>query len=295
MNSGDLQYYRTAILRSLEWPEANRAFQNDLAAVFSHNQCPFDYCHAFLGEGVGFIGSEESVSRRVTRKLWESKQAASIVGRKTFDYRPGGGLLKRETRYIKNYLNDAALTLKQAVELDGECVPLPVKVSKHLRQARKLLPLLQSKTKPKRKKRGRGASFLKDNSEVFSERYFAAEKCASEGLFVVPLYSAVDGVCDCKKGEECGKRTGKHPRIRRWLQCSTRSKALLRLWWHRWPDAGIGIKTGTLMSRGVYLIVIDIDRRNFGHGVLSSLLDEMGEFLPETRTVISSDGWHYYF
>ena len=65
-------------------------------------------------------------------------------------------------------------------------------------------------------------------------------------------------------------------------------------WWRRWPKAGLGLATGRLFRRGVYLIVIDIDRRRFGHGSLSILADELGEVLPETRTVITADGWHYY-
>ena len=36
-----------------------------------------------------------------------------------------------------------------------------------------------------------------------------------------------------------------------------------------------------LADKGIHLIVIDIDRRRFGHGSLAILLDELGEGLPE--------------
>jgi len=144
--SGDLQYFRTAILASHDWPEPNRQFQNNLAAIFSHHQCPFPYCHAFTGEGLGYSGSEEAVSRRVTRALWESRRATALVGRKTFEYVRGGGNLKRPTQFVTNYLNTAAEFLRSKVGADSEAIPFAVKVHKHLPEARKLLPPLQQKT-----------------------------------------------------------------------------------------------------------------------------------------------------
>jgi hypothetical protein len=298
----EVQYYRTAILASHDWPENNRPFQNDLAAIFSHNQCPFSYCHAFTGEGLGYRGSEESVSRRVTRDLWEAKRAAAIVGCKTFDYIPGGGNLKRPTQYVISYLNAAAEFLRNRVETDAESIPFAAKVSKHLSEARKLLPRLQQKSikrhlrkagKRAGRNTGGAASTLKDDLNDLSELGLAALKYADEGHFVVPLYSTVDGACDCKAGAEC-ERTGKHPRIKKHIQCASRNKGVIAGWWRRWPNAGVGIATGRMVARGVYLIVIDVDRRRFGHGSLSILADELGEVLPETRTVITADGWHYY-
>lgn len=301
--SADLQYYRTAILASHDWPERNRRFQTDLAAIFSHNQCPFSYCHAFTGEGLGYIGSEESVSRRVTRDLWEAKRATASVGIRTFDYIPGGGNLKRPTQYVVNYLNAAAEFLRTKVEADAEAIPFAAKVYKHLPEAKKMLPRLELKSakpyirkagKRARRNTGGAASTLQDDLNDLSELGLAAQKYASEGYFVVPLYTALNGVCDCKKGAACEDQ-GKHPRIARYLQCATRNRVVLAKWWRRWPNAGIGIKAGTQVAPGLFLIVIDVDRRRFGHGLLSVLADELGESLPETRTTISADGWHYYF
>jgi hypothetical protein len=299
--SGDLHYYRTAILASHDWPEHNRSFQCGLAAIFSHNQCPFFYCHTFTGDGLGYTGTEETVSRRVTRDLWESKRAVALVGHKTFDYIPGRHL-KRPTQYVVSYLNSAAELLRNRVETDGEAIPFAAKVSKHLSEAKKLLPPLFLKSTVRRAKKrarrntGGAASTLKDNLNVLSDLGLAAVKLASEGCFVVPLYSAVEGVCDCKNGADC-ERGGKHPRIKRHIQCANRNEGVIAGWWRRWPNAGIGIATGREIVRGsgVYLIVIDVDRRRFGHGLLSVLQDELGESLPETKTVITADGWHYYF
>jgi hypothetical protein len=288
-------------MASHNWPESNRRFQNDLAAIFSYQRHPFLYCHAFTAEGLGYTGSEESVSRRVTRDLWEAKRASALVGRKTFEYIPGR-YLRRPTQYVTNYLNAAAEYLRDQVNADLEAIPFAAKVSKHLPEARKLLPRLEQKSikrrlrkagKRARKNTGGGASILKDDLNVLSELGLAAVEYANEGYFVVPLYSAVDGVCDCKEGAECQK-PGKHPRIKKHIQCASCNPQVVAGWWRRWPNAGVGLATGRMVSPGVYLIVIDVDRRKFGHGSLAILADELGESLPETRTILTADGWHYY-
>lgn len=305
MNCGDLHIYRLAILAALDWPEANRPFQTGLAAIFAQQpQIPFDYCHVFVGDALGYSGTEEAISRRVTRQLLEHGRAQKLVGRKTFHFRPGGGALKLVTQYHVSYLNLAATQLQQLVETDREALPLAVKIRKHLPKVRKLLPRLtvepNNKKKPKnttRPKTGGAASNLKDVSVPLNSLCLMAEKCAAEKLFVTPLYSVIDGVCDCRFGSDC-ERPGKHPRIKRFIQYATRDSLLIREWFgRRWPNAGIGVITGKQKAgdQGLYLVVLDIDRRRFGHGILQLLLEELGEELPETKTVISADGWHYYF
>jgi hypothetical protein len=303
---GDLHYFRLAILADWDWPEANRAFQTGLAALFSQQpKAPFDYCHPFVAEALGYSGSDEALSRRVSRHLLEHGRAQKLVGRKTFDYRPGGGSLKRVTQYRTNYLNLAAAQLLQLVENDREALPLAVKVQNHLPKVRKLLPLLtvtprkKGKQSHPRVKKGGGASNLKDVSVPLNSLGLMAEKCAAEKLFVTPLYSVIDGACNCRLGSDC-ERPGKHPRLTRFLQSATRNPLTIRSWWGRrdkWPNAGIGIATGREKAGddGLYLVVLDIDRRRFGHGILQLLLEELGEELPETKTVVSADGWHYYF
>lgn len=136
-----------------------------------------------------------------------------------------------------------------------------------------------------------------------------ALELASKGFSVVPLHSVVGEGCSCKFGPTCPK-PGKHPRIKLAYQKATPSEKAIIKWWQQWPEANIGIRTGVVLKPqdsaggcgtvpfqkpGMALVVIDIDRRNFGHHTLRALVLELGESLPQTFTVRTGDGWHFYF
>jgi hypothetical protein len=62
------------------------------------------------------------------------------------------------------------------------------------------------------------------------------------GLWVVPLHTPrEDGSCDCPKGVECGRNSGKHPRTMHGLDDATTDEEKIRRWWGMWPHANIGI------------------------------------------------------
>jgi hypothetical protein len=62
------------------------------------------------------------------------------------------------------------------------------------------------------------------------------------GLWVVPLHTPrEDGSCDCPKGVECGRNSGKHPRTMHGLDDATTDEPKIRRWWGIWPHANIGI------------------------------------------------------
>lgn len=70
----------------------------------------------------------------------------------------------------------------------------------------------------------------------------AARQYAALGWPVVPLHTPKeDGSCDCPKGADCGKNTGKHPRTMRGLDDATTDDARVQHYWGMWPRANIGI------------------------------------------------------
>lgn len=84
-----------------------------------------------------------------------------------------------------------------------------------------------------------------------------ALRCAAAGLRVHPLYEVGDDlVCRCHKGAACDEKArGKHPRLGEWHKAATNDARQVDAWWQRWPNAGIGIATGSA-SR---VWVLDLD------------------------------------
>lgn len=83
---------------------------------------------------------------------------------------------------------------------------------------------------------------------------YEALKCASVGLRVLPLYEVMDDLrCACGK-TDC-KQPGKHPRLGEWQDKASTDEAMIREWWRRAPDAGIGMATGR--ASGVWVLDLD--------------------------------------
>src|SRR5438128_8720192 len=70
---------------------------------------------------------------------------------------------------------------------------------------------------------------------------------------------------------------GKVPITPHGFKNATLDLAQIRLWWGQWPDANIGIATGTVSG----LVVLDIDPRHGGEESLAALI-AAHEPLPET-------------
>jgi putative DNA primase/helicase len=95
-------------------------------------------------------------------------------------------------------------------------------------------------------------------------------------------------VFPCDWSEEHRKR----PLVTGGFHVATTDEAQIRRWWHRWPDALIGVPTG----RASGAVVLDIDvKRPEANGFDS--LDALGfPILPETPMVhTASGGLHLYF
>lgn len=88
------------------------------------------------------------------------------------------------------------------------------------------------------------------------------------------------------------RRRAKRPLIR-WehLQHKRPSAEEISEWFRRWPDANIGIVTGEISN----LIVLDIDPKHGGDGMLGRLEQKFG-MLPDTvEAVTGGEGRHLYF
>ncbi len=90
-------------------------------------------------------------------------------------------------------------------------------------------------------------------------------------------------VLPCKPG-------GKTPLTAHGLKDATSDAEQIRQWWARWPDANIGIATGT----GSGLVAVDVDGKD-GEETLELVEGVHGE-LPETvKAITGGDGWHYLY
>lgn len=114
----------------------------------------------------------------------------------------------------------------------------------------------------------------------------AALAYARHGIPVLPVHTPDPrGVCSCDRGVRCDS-PGKHPRLRHGLTDATTDLRLIEMWWARWPEANVGLRTGIAMD------VADIDSAEGWHG-LSHLLG--GELPPGPRVRTGSGGWHLWF
>lgn len=84
----------------------------------------------------------------------------------------------------------------------------------------------------------------------------------------------------------------KCPLIERGLLAATRDEAVIRSWWRRWPNALIGVPTGT--ANGFIVLDVDVKRRD-ANG-LDTLADLAFAALPDTPLPhTASGGLHLYF
>jgi hypothetical protein len=117
----------------------------------------------------------------------------------------------------------------------------------------------------------------------------AALAYAARGWLVLPLHTPLEEGCSC--GGDCGASAGKHPRTRHGLKEASRNLDRIWKWWRRWPDANIGILTGS-ESR---IVVLDVDARHDGERSLE-ILEATYDRLPPTLTAHSGGGGrHIYF
>ena len=111
---------------------------------------------------------------------------------------------------------------------------------------------------------------------------------AGNGWAVLPLHTAVESVCDCRKA--CAS-PAKHPRTMAGFKDATTDEAKIRHWWGMWPEANIGIATGAVSG----IFVVDIDPYHGGMETIETL-KEKGIVLHQTAQVLTqNDGFHLYY
>lgn len=89
-----------------------------------------------------------------------------------------------------------------------------------------------------------------------ADLYAAALGYAARGWHVLPLHNPTPtGGCSCGVAD-CSS-VGKHPRTEHGLSDATTDPAKIKEWRERWPDANVGVRTGT--PSGCFVLDVDSD------------------------------------
>ena len=118
----------------------------------------------------------------------------------------------------------------------------------------------------------------------------AALTYARRGWSVVPMHTPGTHGCSCRRPECPGE--GKHPRISWEAQMhDAATEETVAEWWERWPDANVGVITGSLSD----VVVVDVDPRNGGDATLQAIEDRRGPLPATTVARTGGGGWHHWF
>lgn len=113
----------------------------------------------------------------------------------------------------------------------------------------------------------------------YPSMYSAAVDYINKGLAVFPV-----------------EAKGKRPLTRNGCKDATTDAAQIKAWWQMWPNANIGIATGSV-SGNIFVIDLDIDENKGidGYHTLQDWQREHGDF-PETwMSITGRGGYHLYF
>ena len=120
--------------------------------------------------------------------------------------------------------------------------------------------------------------------EQKNELLESALEYARNGMPVFPVHTPTDeGGCSCNNSK-CSS-VGKHPRIKNGHKSATTNERLIKFFWKKWPDANIGLVTGSKSE----FFVLDVD--DGGEEELSK-----HPSLPDTsESITGSGGRHIFF
>lgn len=116
-----------------------------------------------------------------------------------------------------------------------------------------------------------------------------ALRMATKGWSIIPVHDTTSGTCSCRLKDKC-RTPGKHPRQSGWTKKSSLDADQIVRWWKQWPNANIGIVTGTPSG----IMVLDFDVKSGGHQTLVNLLQEFPEIGETFRVKTGGGGWHLY-
>jgi hypothetical protein len=108
------------------------------------------------------------------------------------------------------------------------------------------------------------------------------------GWPVLPLRTITHRRCTCGK-PDC-RTPGKHPLLTNGRDGASTDPEVIRAWWARWPQANVGVLTGSESG----LLVLDVDYRHGGDEALADFEHEHGP-LPATPEALTGNGRHLYF
>ncbi|MCY4085608.1 MAG: bifunctional DNA primase/polymerase [Actinomycetia bacterium] len=117
----------------------------------------------------------------------------------------------------------------------------------------------------------------------------AALEYAERDWPVYPLHTIQDGSCSC--GKTVCTSPGKHPQTARGFKDASADAGQVRLWWTTWPNANVGVRTGSDAG----LVVLDIDAKNSGMEALARLEAEHGDLPATLKARTGGSGSHIYF
>jgi hypothetical protein len=93
--------------------------------------------------------------------------------------------------------------------------------------------------------------------------------------------------CSCPRGPSCD-RPAKHPLVRHGVKQATTAPDRIGRWWHRWPQANVGLATGIIFD------ALDVDGAA-GLAALGELQEAAGLRLPGPLVATGGGGWHAWF
>jgi hypothetical protein len=121
----------------------------------------------------------------------------------------------------------------------------------------------------------------------------AALAYAAGGIPVYPVHwprptpGRASLACSCSRGFACD-RPAKHPLVRHGVKEATTDPDRISRWWHRWPQANLGLATGICFD------ALDIDGPD-GLAALGELQGAAGLRLPGPLVATGGGGWHHWF
>jgi Bifunctional DNA primase/polymerase, N-terminal len=121
----------------------------------------------------------------------------------------------------------------------------------------------------------------------------AALAYAARGIPVYPVHwpRRIPGgaglACSCPRGPACD-RPAKHPLLRHGVKEATTDPDRIGRWWHRWPQANVGLATGVVFD------ALDVDGPA-GLAALQQLASTTTLQLPGPLVATGGGGWHHWF
>jgi len=121
----------------------------------------------------------------------------------------------------------------------------------------------------------------------------AALGYAARGIPVYPVHwphptpGGASLACSCPRGPACD-RPAKHPLLRHGVKDATTDPDRIGRWWHRWPQANVGLATGICFD------ALDVD----GPAGLTALRQlQTAQDLPLSGPLVATGGggWHVWF